>query len=823
MSSYTWTLLVINFLQTREKPVLPVLSLHNEHDRPKHDFAADIERLKDFGKDNDETLGELFFHFFRRYGHELDYEKAVVSVRNGTLLTKEEKNWVLANNNRLCVEEPFNTDRNLANTADDTAFRGLHLEMRQAFARIVEGKNLVSDVCGQFEFPAEEPRPVFERPQPGPRPILSRSTSQSGRGNRSGGGRRGNRQQYDHRTGVNGRRSSSAAAFGHNGPQGFHSPQIVLPSNDYLLQQQQEELSRLSRQMSVEEQNLRYRQFQIMQAQAFQQLPGRGTNSPIPTQQRPVINGYPSPRLSHAEPVPGSAPLVGAYPLPPSFESPVAMSHSSSQQGTNTNPNSPLLAPTTPNRRGFQRNAAVSSPGAAVRSQSQPARPMAPPLVQQTHGRPQFGQMIYPPMQGTGTWPAHLPRPAYFGPYMGPYGGYYMAIPNAENLPREYLGYGIGAGPQSGQASQEAAYGQAQPVEEFAVQDSSASPSRRHSLLNNGTLEPARSPSPLPRPDLESNGMHSASLNGSFSSYQHHTNLTPRPSEDLTPVIVNGSYPVINRSQTSDQDGDNDQRRLSDSTRVSQVGSELSLADDALSHHERGSSVTDLQFGQESFPGSVGDNTPIAESGSRTIEYTPAIVSSDNSAVSRSSVEMPPPPRPQHYSTFNHSPSFQISPESANGIRRSSGNRNGIPPLDLGASSSERSKDSAPTTSTVLSPVEETRTPSPVNSRKHVSRKSVQMNGIVVPTPPTPLPSKGEKSENQKDGVNGNTAKKGGHGRNSSVVNVGTSAAQVTGQWQKAAGGKKNKKKGSQQLNEGLEKKGKGEALPVNEAARKGG
>lgn len=56
-----------------------------------------------------------------------------MSVREGKVLPKSSKGWHLLQNNRICVEEPFNTSRNLGNTADDSSFRGLHLELRRAF------------------------------------------------------------------------------------------------------------------------------------------------------------------------------------------------------------------------------------------------------------------------------------------------------------------------------------------------------------------------------------------------------------------------------------------------------------------------------------------------------------------------------------------------------------------------------------------------------------------------------------------------------------------------------------------------------------------
>lgn len=176
--------MILSFLQTRNPPVLPCL-----HQRPHQRligadgkpsaFADDLETLRSFGRKNKESLGELLFHFFRRYAHELDYERNVISIREGKLISKEEKKWHLMQNNRLCVEEPFNTERNLGNTADDISFRGVHLELRRAFDLVAEAK--FGECLEQFVFPAVEEK-IWEKPPPKPPPVLTRSQSQSGRG-----------------------------------------------------------------------------------------------------------------------------------------------------------------------------------------------------------------------------------------------------------------------------------------------------------------------------------------------------------------------------------------------------------------------------------------------------------------------------------------------------------------------------------------------------------------------------------------------------------------------------------------------------------------
>ena len=207
--------MIINFLQSRNPPVLPALHQRPHMKLPAKDggeestFADDVDALKNFGKKNKETLGELLFQFFRFYGHEFDYEKLVISVRSGKQVSKIDKKWHVTNNNRLCVEEPFNVSRNLGNTADDTSFRGLHMELRRAFDLVSQAK--LEECCEQYSYPKEEER-VWEKPPQRPKPVL-RSTSQSNRAR--GGTHRGGRHNNSNRNGNSNRRASSGA-FDHN-------------------------------------------------------------------------------------------------------------------------------------------------------------------------------------------------------------------------------------------------------------------------------------------------------------------------------------------------------------------------------------------------------------------------------------------------------------------------------------------------------------------------------------------------------------------------------------------------------------------------------
>lgn len=165
----------------------------NKSDGTVSDFADNLKKIRGFGSKNKSSVPELLFQFFRFYAHEFDYDRHVLSVRQGKLITKVDKKWNYQINNQLCVEEPFNVSRNLGNTADEYAFRGLHLELRRAFDLISAAK--LGEACQQYAYPKEEEK-VWTRPAQQSRPVLLRSSSQthsthSGRGGRLGlrGGR----------------------------------------------------------------------------------------------------------------------------------------------------------------------------------------------------------------------------------------------------------------------------------------------------------------------------------------------------------------------------------------------------------------------------------------------------------------------------------------------------------------------------------------------------------------------------------------------------------------------------------------------------------
>lgn len=143
LSSYTWTCMIINFLQQRSPPVLPILHQMNNQNRDEDYFCDDSHILSQFHSDNNESLGGLLYSFFRRYALEFDYDEQVVSVRHGCYLSKTDKGWDTGRNRMsLCVEEPFNVSRNLGNSADVSSVLGLRTEFQRVLDLLLNKADL---------------------------------------------------------------------------------------------------------------------------------------------------------------------------------------------------------------------------------------------------------------------------------------------------------------------------------------------------------------------------------------------------------------------------------------------------------------------------------------------------------------------------------------------------------------------------------------------------------------------------------------------------------------------------------------------------------
>ncbi|ROV93828.1 hypothetical protein VMCG_08788 [Cytospora schulzeri] len=403
LSSYTWICLIIAFLQTRKPPVLPALhqcptkKLPTTHGH-RTDFADDLNQLRGFGDKNKSTLGELLFDFFKFYAHEFDYDEMALSVRLGRLLPKKEKNWHIGTGNQnLCVEEPFNRERNLGNTADDTSFRGIHLELRRAFDLVGEAK--LEECCEQYVKPKEVPADPKLFTKPAPRPAIIRSSSQqhSGRGGRNGGGR-GNRNHF--RNGNSSRRASSSNAYENAQPpnNAFPQPAVVpssmvtpgdLPWGQYAQHYSYpENMAMLSNALQMQDRLNWYTQYQLTAHQQVVAHAQRMQASSAQPGERSRTNSFDQPPLT--------APPRAEHYVWPLHLQPTFYHHA----GFGTYPSSPSAPNAAPEfRRSLHRSSAAteagsSSGGGTLRSQSQPASRTSAPTGQQAQGYGASAQAI---------------------------------------------------------------------------------------------------------------------------------------------------------------------------------------------------------------------------------------------------------------------------------------------------------------------------------------------------------------------------------------------------------------------------------------------
>ncbi|KIW10266.1 hypothetical protein PV08_11228 [Exophiala spinifera] len=455
LSSYTWICLTLNFLQTRDPPILPTLQQQPKLE-PKYlagvnvSFDRNTETYKDFGARNKSSLGELLFHFFRYYGHELDFEQNVVSVRLGRLLSKVEKQWHLLQDNRLCVEEPFNVSRNLANTADDTSMRGIHLELRRAFDMI--GRGNLEECCEQFEYPAEEIRPSEHFVPPAARPVIpqpppaqttSQANQQSSRPGRSG--QRGGRGSGGPGRNSNGRRSSNPPGRSQNYLRNL--PFQMTPQELHLQAQHQQHL--LHDQLFQQYQYLQLQEQELRMQLHQQNLRSRGLlpagyHQPTPYPQYATqdeggdhsSNGQTN-GISRA---PLSAPLYQQRFAPASPYLPtVGMNH-----GVSTNPPSPRVSSVIPDTRRFSRRTSLtqSSSGGSLRAHSQPARSI--PLSALNH---YSARADAPPLQDTLAGRRSSASSNSQEQYPGYLDNVNVPMYDVGRRPAEYLGYYVGQSP----------------------------------------------------------------------------------------------------------------------------------------------------------------------------------------------------------------------------------------------------------------------------------------------------------------------------------------------------------------------------------------
>ncbi|XP_050293013.1 poly(A) RNA polymerase gld-2 homolog A-like [Anthonomus grandis grandis] len=155
VSSYSWTLMLIHYLQCGVSPsVLPCLhhlypDYFNADKNNISDFLEDLDVMGDFQSCNTQSLAELFIGFFGYYSN-FDFGQFAISVRAGGRLLIEACKQVKAPKNDpnqwkyLCIEEPFDFTNTARSVYDITAFRHIRDVIMASYAELVRTKLLSS-------------------------------------------------------------------------------------------------------------------------------------------------------------------------------------------------------------------------------------------------------------------------------------------------------------------------------------------------------------------------------------------------------------------------------------------------------------------------------------------------------------------------------------------------------------------------------------------------------------------------------------------------------------------------------------------------------
>ncbi|KAI8972547.1 hypothetical protein BD414DRAFT_469165 [Trametes punicea] len=189
LSSYGYVLLVIYFLvHVKNPPVLPNLQqmppLRPISEEETHLngyniwFFDDIELLRQRWKSaNTETVAELLIDFFKFYSRDFAYNTGVASIRAG-LLKKESKGWLSEGHgtgrerNRLCIEDPFETDFNVARCVTKDGLYTIRGEFMRA-SRILQARPdrailALAQLCEERKDETLGPPPARQRSSYGP-------------------------------------------------------------------------------------------------------------------------------------------------------------------------------------------------------------------------------------------------------------------------------------------------------------------------------------------------------------------------------------------------------------------------------------------------------------------------------------------------------------------------------------------------------------------------------------------------------------------------------------------------------------------------------
>ena len=159
-SSYAWTLIALQSLQTCNPPILP--NIQQGEDRilevvegATYDLTMNENPNNLLESENISSIGDLIINFFEQFAVNSPWNENVISIRSGKMITRKEKNWdeekpqlmdALTNENELRlgkhslpVEDPFDHLHDLSRVLRTEGVMDIQEEFLRAHKIISEG------------------------------------------------------------------------------------------------------------------------------------------------------------------------------------------------------------------------------------------------------------------------------------------------------------------------------------------------------------------------------------------------------------------------------------------------------------------------------------------------------------------------------------------------------------------------------------------------------------------------------------------------------------------------------------------------------------
>ncbi len=161
-SSYAWTLIALQFLQSCNPPILPNIQqgenrILKEVEGTTYDLTINENPTELIKLENKSNIGQLIIDFFDQFSKEWPWDENVISLRSGKMISRKGKNWeekkpklidALIDENKLRlgkhslpVEDPFDHLHDLSRVLRTEGVMDIREEFLRAYNVLCDGGN----------------------------------------------------------------------------------------------------------------------------------------------------------------------------------------------------------------------------------------------------------------------------------------------------------------------------------------------------------------------------------------------------------------------------------------------------------------------------------------------------------------------------------------------------------------------------------------------------------------------------------------------------------------------------------------------------------